>query len=181
VILGPEMRSTGEVMGVDERFDLAFAKSQMAAGGVLPVQGAVFLSVRDSDKPHAVDIARRLVEMGFTIHASGGTHAYLKEHGVKTKRLRKISEGRPNAVDLIKNHEVDLIINTPTRKGFASDEGKLRATAVRFNIPMITTLTAAVAAVNAIAALRAGDWSVKALQDYFPHVAEAPAAVPAAR
>jgi carbamoyl-phosphate synthase large subunit len=98
---------------------------------------------------------------------TAGTHAYLSDHGVETRRLRKISEGRPNAADLIKNGELSLLINTPTRKGAGSDEGRLRATAVRFNVPMITTLTGARAAVRAIAALRAGDWSVRALQDYF--------------
>jgi carbamoyl-phosphate synthase large subunit len=167
VILGPEMRSTGECMGADADFAIAFAKSQMAAGVALPTEGRVFLSVRHSDKPAAVEIARPLVEMGFDVLTTGGTHAYLLEHGVETRRLRKISEGRPNAVDLMKNGELALVINTPTRKGAGSDEGRLRATAVRFNVPMITTLTGARAAVRAMAALRSGGWGVCALQDYF--------------
>ncbi len=167
VILGPEMRSTGEVMGIDPSFEIAFAKSQMAAGTMLKTEGTVFLSVRDEDKPQAVSVGKRLVEMGFTVYTTGGTHRLLAEQGVKTNKLKKISEGRPNAVDMIKNKELSLIINTPTRKGFASDEGKLRATAVRFNVPMITTMTAAAAAVRAIAALRDGGWQVRALQDYF--------------
>ncbi|GAB4197622.1 MAG: carbamoyl-phosphate synthase large subunit [Phycisphaeraceae bacterium] len=174
VILGPEMRSTGECMGADPQFPIAFAKSQMSAGVSLPTEGKVFLSVRNSDKPAVVPIARRLVEMGFEVYTTGGTHAHLADQGIHTHRLHKISEGRPNAVDLIKNGELGLIINTPTRQGPATDEGKLRATAVRFNVPMITTLTAANCAVEAIAALRQGAWNVNALQDYFPHTARQP-------
>jgi carbamoyl-phosphate synthase large subunit len=168
VILGPEMRSTGEVMGADWDFPIAFGKSQMAAGCHLPTGGNVFLSVRDIDKPHIVDIAEHLVAMGLVIYCTGGTHSYLTEQGVGSKPLRKISEGRPNAIDMIKNHELALIINTPTRKGMKTDEGKLRATAVRYNVPMITTSTGAAAAVRAIEAIRAGTWGVRALQDYFP-------------
>jgi len=168
VVLGPEMRSTGEVMGIDAELPIAFAKSQMAAGTVLPLEGKVFLSVRKSDKPHALELARGLLDQGFEVYTTSGTHRYLSEHGVETQRLKKISEGRPNAVDLIKNGELALIFNTPTRKGIKTDEGKLRATAVRHGVPMITTVTGAAAAVKAIAALKAGGWSVKALQDYFP-------------
>ncbi len=172
VILGPEMRSTGEVMGSDPGFPIAFAKAQMAAGLNLPLDGKIFVSVRDSDKQQLIDIARKLIDMGFYLHATMGTHGFLFEHGIDTRRLRKISEGRPNAVDLIKNHELALIINTPTRKGLKTDEGKLRATAVRFDVPMITTITGAAAAVKAIEALKAGKWTVRALQDYFPECAE---------
>jgi len=174
VILGPEMRSTGECMGADAKFPVAFAKSQMSAGVSLPVDGKVFLSVRNNDKPAVEPIARRLVAMGFEVYTTGGTHSYLLERDVKTTRLHKISEGRPNAMDLIKNGEIGLVINTPTRKGPDTDEGKLRATAVRFNTPMITTLTAASCALDAISALREGAWEVRALQDYFPESAAAP-------
>ena len=174
VILGPEMRSTGEVMGIDKQFPAAFAKSQMAAGVHLPIEGKVFVSVRDSDKPASVDIVRQLVDMGFDVHTTGGTHDYLAENGVKTLKLKKISEGRPNAVDLIKNHELALVINTPTRKGVNTDEGKLRAVALRFEVPMITTLTAAAAAVKAIAGLRTDQWQVRALQDYLPTTTSKP-------
>ncbi len=167
VILGPEMRSTGECMGADPEFATAFAKVQMAAGASLPTEGKVFLSVRRDDKPDLLHIGRSLVDMGFEVLTTEGTHRYLKEQGVETTRLMKISEGRPNAVDLIKNGEISLIINTPTRKGAGTDEGKLRATAVRFAVPMITTITGAAAAVRAIKALREGQWSVAALQDYF--------------
>ncbi|MEX2672035.1 MAG: carbamoyl phosphate synthase large subunit, partial [Phycisphaeraceae bacterium] len=168
IILGPEMRSTGEVMGIDTDFGIAFAKSQMAAGSSLPTEGDIFLSVRDSDKPQIVAVAKQLLELGFIIHSTGGTYTYLQERGVAVKPIAKISEGRPNAVDMIKNGELQLIINTPTRKGMATDEGKLRAAAVRFNVPTITTPTGAAAAARAIAALRAGTWGVKAMQDYYP-------------
>ena len=175
VILGPEMRSTGEVMGIDPGFPLAYAKSQMAAGGSLPTGGKVFLSVRASDKAAILAPARQLVELGFEVVTTSGTHAYLAEHGIKTTAIRKIQEGgRPNAIDLMKNGELALIINTPTKKGAGTDEGKLRATAVRTGVPMITTTTGAAAAVQAIAALRRDDWSVAALQDYFPHFATQP-------
>lgn len=173
VILGPEMRSTGEVMGIDASFPIAFAKSQMAAGTMLPTAGKVFLSVRDADKDHMLGVARRLVELGFTVLTTSGTRRYLGEHGVETQAIRKISEGRPNCIDLIKNGELALIINTPTRKGIATDEGRLRSTAVRFNVPMITTTTGAAAAVKAIEALRAGAWGVRALQEYFVEAAAA--------
>ncbi|QDU72339.1 carbamoyl-phosphate synthase large subunit [Mucisphaera calidilacus] len=168
VILGPEMRSTGEVMGIDSGFPLAFAKGQMGAGTLLPTDGKVFLSVRESDRTAAAPIARALLDMGFTVYATAGTGNYLAENNIKVNILNKISEGRPNALDLIKNKELSLIINTPTRKGLKTDEGKLRATAVRSGVPMITTATAAISAVQAIAALREGNWGVAALQDYFP-------------
>lgn len=168
VILGPEMRSTGECMGADTDFAIAFAKSQMSAGVSLPTEGTVFLSVRSADKPAVEPIARHLTEMGFTVCTTGGTHAFLAEHGIMTKRINKIVEGRPHAIDMMKNGELALIINTPTRKGAGTDEGKLRAAAVRNGVPMITTITAAQCAVKAIAALREGRWGVAALQDYFP-------------
>jgi len=173
VILGPEMRSTGEVMGIDTAFPLAYAKSQMAAGTVLPTEGTVFLSVRDADKPGIVDVACRLIAMGFDIVSSAGTHQFLAEQGVKTTRLKKISEGRPNGIDLIKDRALSLIINTPTRTGSGSDEGRLRSTAVRFALPYITTATAAAVAVRSIEALKAGQWSVRSLQEFIPEAVAA--------
>ncbi len=175
VILGPEMRSTGECMGADPDFAVAFAKSQMSAGSKLPTEGSVFLSVREADKPDALGVAKSLSEQGFEIVTTTGTHNFLTGHGVASRLIRKIQEGgRPNAIDLIKNGELDLIINTPTRKGAGTDEGKLRATAVRHGVPMITTMTAAAVAVDAIRALRSGAWGVRSLQEYF---AESPAGV----
>jgi len=182
VILGPEMRSTGEVMGMDRSLPVALAKAQMAAGVRLPTEGNVFLSVRDTDKPHCVEIARSLVSMGFRVYTTRSTHELLRSHSVDTLLLRKISEGaRPNIVDKLTNDEIHLIINTPTRKGAHTDEGKIRAMAVRRHVPMITTVTGARAAVQAIAALKAGAWSVAAVQDYAPHLARGPVAAGASR
>ena len=173
VVLGPEMRSTGEVMGVDRALPVALAKAHMAAGVNLPVKGNVFLSVRDSDKIHVIEIARQLVSMGFTVFTSTGTHELMRSYSVDTKLLRKISEGaRPNVLDLIANSEIHLIINTATKKGAQTDEGKIRAMAVLAGVPMMTTVAGARAAVQAIVALRAGAWSVAALQDYFPQLAK---------
>ena len=176
VILGPEMRSTGECMGADPDFAIAFAKSQMSAGVSLPTSGNAFVSVREADKAGIEPIARGLLELGFNVMTTAGTHKYLAERGVQTERVNKVAEGRPHAIDLMKNGQLALIINTPTRKGAGTDEGKLRAAAVRNKVPMITTITAAQCAVKAIAAIREGRWGVSALQDYFPETVREPAA-----
>jgi carbamoyl-phosphate synthase large subunit len=173
VILGPEMRSTGEVMGIDATFPMAFAKAQIAAGTVLPTAGAVFLSVRDSDKPAIIEVARMLAQAGFTLLATGGTYDVLAANDIEATRLSKLSEGRPNIRDLIKNGQVQLIVNTPTKKGPQTDEGKIRAMAVLARTPMLTTVTAAHAAAQAILELQKGDWTVRPLQEY---VAPAPGA-----
>ncbi|MCH2137925.1 MAG: carbamoyl-phosphate synthase large subunit [Phycisphaerales bacterium] len=173
VVLGPEMRSTGEVMGLDRSAPAALAKAKMAAGMPLPVEGRVFISVRDADKRPVVEVARQLASMGFEICCTGGTGDLLRQNSIDAMQLRKISEGaRPNIIDRMANDEIDLIINTPTRTGAATDEGRIRAMAVRTRTPMITTLTGAIAAVRAIAALRAGTWQVHALQDAFPEAAQ---------
>ncbi len=167
VVLGPEMRSTGEVMGIDPSLPMALAKAQMAAGNPMPLSGNVFLSVREADKPRIVETARALVSMGFGVYTSAGTAAFLGRHSIKTHVLKKIAEGaRPNVLDMLQSGEIQLIINTPTRTGWATDEGKIRATAVRMGVPMMTTATGAEAMVHAIQALRAGDWTPYALQDY---------------
>jgi carbamoylphosphate synthase large subunit len=170
VVLGPEMRSTGEVMGIDRSLPIAFAKSQLAAGQVLPTdpkKGAVFVSVRAFDKPVIAEPVRLLMEMGFKVYATEGTAAALQKAGLKPEVLTKIAGGtRPNVLDMMANQQIALIINTPTRTGYGTDEGKIRSTAVRLNIPMITTATAGLAAAKAIQAMRAGDWDVAALQDY---------------
>ncbi len=172
VILGPEMRSTGEVMGLDMSFALAFAKSQMAAGVSLPVAGTVFLSVCDADKQAAVSIAQRLAGMGFDVVATAGTYAAIADAGVRARRIPKLQEGRPNIADMITNGEVQMLINTPTRRGPTTDEGRIRTLATLYEVPLITTITAARAAADGIAALRAGaagdGWGVRPLQDYFP-------------
>jgi carbamoyl-phosphate synthase large subunit len=166
IILGPEMRSTGEVMGIDETFELAFAKSQIAAGTVLPTKGKVFISVKDADKPGVIQPAKMLADAGFEILSSGGTHDALKKAGITSQRVPKLAEGRPNIQDFIKNAQINLIINTPTKKGPATDEGKIRAMAVLNKVPILTTITAANAAARAIVALKKGGWGVRPLQDY---------------
>jgi len=170
VVLGPEMRSTGEVMGLDASLPIAFAKSQMAAGQSLPTdpaKGAVFVSVREHDRDSIIDPVRMLMGMGFTVYATDGTAAHLTSHGVTPKVLQKIGTGiRPNVLDLMANGQIALIINTPTRTGWKTDEGRIRSTAVRLNVPMISTTTAALAAAKAIQAMREKDWGVAALQDY---------------
>jgi len=167
VILGPEMRSTGEVMGIDTTFPVAFAKSQMAAGGALPSTGTVYISVRDADKALVVPIARKLADLGFKLVCTAGTLKVVTDAGIPATRIGKIKEGRPNIIDAIKNRQVQLMINTPTTKGPKTDEGQIRAAAVLHKITLITTITAAEAAAAAIAATQKGDWSVKPIQEYF--------------
>ncbi|MHB1767687.1 MAG: carbamoyl-phosphate synthase large subunit [Phycisphaerae bacterium] len=167
VILGPEMRSTGEVMGIDSSFPVAYAKSQMAAGGSLPASGTVYISVRDGDKKAIIESARKIAQAGFELISTSGTCAALNEAGVPCRKINKIQEGRPNIIDAIKNHQVQLLINTPTHKGPTTDEGRIRAAAVLHRIPIITTITGAEAAADAIVSLKHGDWTVKPIQDYY--------------
>jgi carbamoyl-phosphate synthase large subunit len=172
VVLGPEMRSTGEVMGIDREFGLAYAKAQIAGGGSLPTTGTVFISVNDADKPLIAPIARQLADLGFNIIATGGTHKVIADAGVPVQLIPKINEGkRPNMLDMIIARTVQLLINTPTSKGKNTDEGRIRAGATIHNVPIVTTVTGARAALAAIRALRQGDWDVRALQDYFPKYA----------
>jgi carbamoyl-phosphate synthase large subunit len=174
--LGPEMRSTGEVMGIDRTFGMAFAKASEAAGRKLPTGGKVFVSVKDADKPGAVAVARHLTEMGFDLVATGGTFQALQDAGVACTRINKVHEGRPHAMDLIKDREIDLIINTPLGKATRDDDGMIRSEAFQVGIPCITTLSAAQAAVQGIRALRGGKSEVRSLQEFF---AAAPVARPA--
>ncbi|UFN49542.1 carbamoyl-phosphate synthase large subunit [Roseomonas sp. OT10] len=167
VLLGPEMKSTGEVMGLDHSFERAFLKSQMGAGVKLPEAGAAFLSVRDSDKAAAVSLARRLSEMGFSLLATGGTAARLREAGLEVREVKKVLEGRPNCVDAIKSGEIQLVINTARGGQSVSDSFDIRRTALTNGIPHYTTIAGARAAVHAIAALRAGTLDVAPLQSYF--------------
>jgi carbamoyl-phosphate synthase large subunit len=167
VILGPEMRSTGEVMGIDQSFPLAFAKASIAAGTVLPTAGTVFISVRDADKAALLPIARELVSLGFNIISSGATYELLRRGGIDASRINKLAERtHPNIQDYIKEQRVQLIINTPTKKGPRTDEGKIRAMAVLNRVPIVTTMTGANAAVKAIAALQKKGWDVRPLQEY---------------
>jgi len=163
-VLGPEMRSTGEVMGVADNFGEAFAKAQVAAGQKLPTQGTVFVSVTDHDKPGVVDVARRFVNMGFKLVATHGTADKLEEAGLVVDRVYKVKEGRPNVVDLIKAERIQLIVNTPHGPDPYFDEKAIRRAAVTARIPTITTLSAARAAAEGIAALQRGEVNVQALQ-----------------
>ena len=163
-VLGPEMKSTGEVMGVAVNFGEAFAKAQIAAGQVLPLQGTVFLSVNDHDKTGAVSLARQFVELGFHLVATHGTALVLEQAGLQPERVYKVKEGRPNVVDLIKGDRIQLIVNTPRGQDTFFDEKAIRRAAVMARIPTITTLAAARAAAEGIAALQEGSLSVVALQ-----------------
>jgi carbamoyl-phosphate synthase large subunit len=163
-VLGPEMRSTGEVMGVADNFGEAFAKAQLAAGQKLPIKGTVFVSVTDHDKPGVVAVARRFVDMGFKLVATHGTADKLEEAGLAVDRVYKVKEGRPNAVDLIKADRIQLIINTPHGPDPYFDEKAIRRAAVSSRIPTITTLSAARAAAEGISALQRGEVRVQALQ-----------------
>ena len=165
-VLGPEMRSTGEVMGIDTDFGAAFAKSQIAAGTHLPTEGVVFVSAKEDDKPALLPTVRRLKEMGFEILATDGTSEFLDKHSVPNQRINKVSQGRPDVVDAIKNNEIALIINTPSGRRPRADESAIRVNAVAHGIPLITTSTAAEAAVEGIASLRSGPLRVKTIQEY---------------
>ncbi|MBW3599253.1 MAG: carbamoyl-phosphate synthase large subunit, partial [Planctomycetes bacterium] len=173
IVLGPEMRSTGEVMGISDRFSLAFAKSQLAAGVDLPMEGAIFISVAQRHKEAAVPLAQRLVAMGYKLLATRGTAARFEEAGIPVERIKKIAEGRPNLLDYINDEQVALVLNTPSGKGARTDEGRIRAAAVQQGVPCITTIQAAEAAVKALEALREGEMTVQALQDRFATVREA--------
>jgi carbamoyl-phosphate synthase large subunit len=170
ITLGPEMRSTGEVMGLDEDLGIAFAKAQAAAKPGLPTKGNVFLSVKDADKALAVDLARQLSALGFVIFSTSGTAKTLAENGVKTTRLAKIDEGRPTAVDMIKNGQIQLIINTPSGMIPRKDENKIRSAAYAHNICIMTTITGAKAALNGIMALRNKTVGVRPIQKYIGNV-----------
>ncbi len=167
IVLGPEMRSTGEVMGVSERFSMAFAKSQLAAGTVLPREGNIFVSVDDRHKVAAVELARRLAKLNFSLLATGGTAASLEAAGVPVRRVKKLAEGRPNLLDYFAKQDVALVVNTPSGKHARSDGGKIRAAAVQAGVPCVTTLEAATAAVKAIEALRDEEMQVQSLQERF--------------
>ena len=164
-ILGPEMRSTGEVMGMDEGFGMAFAKAQIAAGNSLPTSGRVFLSVNDHDKGTLMPIARDLSALGFSLVATRGTAAALRAAGLQVTNVLKVSEGRPNGVDMMINGDIDLVINTPRGERSFSDEHVLRQVAIAHGVPVLTTLSAAKAAARAIEALRRGCLQVSSLQE----------------
>jgi len=166
ILLSPEMRSTGEVMGLDADLGIAYAKSQMAAGGPLPLKGCVFISVSDAHKQDAAAVAKQFADLGFELVATGGTAAVLEQAGLKVKRIHKLQEGRPNAIDLLKNKEIQLVINTPSGATPRADEVRIRTTAVYTGTPIMTTLSGAKAAALGIAALRKSGYGVRTVQEY---------------
>jgi len=170
IALSPEMRSTGEVMGVDEDLGVAFAKSQAAAKPGLPTGGNVFLSVKEADKARAVDLARRLCALGFNIYSTTGTARILTDNGVSVTRLAKINEGRPNAVDMLKNGQLQLVINTPAGMIPRKDENKIRAAAYAHNVCLMTTVMGAFAAVKGIEALKQKQIGVRPIQEFVKNV-----------
>jgi carbamoyl-phosphate synthase large subunit len=166
ILLSPEMRSTGEVMGLDADLGIAYAKSQMGAGGPLPLNGRVFISVSDAHKDDLPEVGKLFADLGFELIATGGTAAVLEKAGLKVRRVFKLTEGRPNTLDLLKNREIQLVINTPAGQTPRADEVKIRTTAVYTGTPIMTTMGGARAAALGIAALRKRSYGVKTLQEY---------------
>jgi carbamoyl-phosphate synthase large subunit len=166
-VLGPEMRSTGEVMGLDRSFEIAFAKSQLGGGTKVPKTGTIFVSVRDVDKPRVLETIKLLVELGFKVKATGGTSRYLESEGVPSQKINKVSEGRPHVVDAITNGGIQLVFNTTEGAQALADSRSLRRAALLHKVPYYTTLAGAIAASQGIKAYVAGDLEVRALQDYF--------------
>ncbi|MCU0618656.1 MAG: ATP-grasp domain-containing protein [Gemmatimonadaceae bacterium] len=178
-VLGPEMRSTGEVMGISESFGVAFAKAQISAENALPRSGALFVTVNDRDKVAATPIVRRFHALGFRILATAGTAAHLRAEGIPAERVFKVHEGGPNAIDLIASRDVHLLINTPLGKRAQHDDYSIRQAAIASKVPYTTTLSAALAAVEAIEALTAAAPGVRCLQDWHAALAAGRATVPA--
>jgi len=166
ILLSPEMRSTGEVMGLDADLGVAYAKSQMAANSPLPMKGRVFISVSDAHKKDVAEVARQFLDLGFDLIATSGTASVIEKAGLKVERIYKLTEGRPNALDLLKNREIQLVINTPAGQTPRADEVKIRTTAVYTGTPIMTTLSGARAAALGIAALKKSGYAVRTLQEY---------------
>ncbi|WP_119270336.1 carbamoyl-phosphate synthase large subunit [Taklimakanibacter deserti] len=166
VLLGPEMRSTGEVMGLDRSYDIAFAKSQIGAGMRVPLAGTVFISVKDADKTRILPAVKKLIDLGFRICATGGTQRFLEARGLDCTKVNKVLEGRPNVVDALKNGEIQLVLNTTESKASESDSKPIRQTALLQKVPHYTTLPGILAVTKAIAAQKAGTLDVRPLQDY---------------
>ena len=166
ILLGPEMKSTGEVMGMDKDFGAAFAKAQIAASSSLPLKGTVFVSVKDRDKQAVVTIAKKLDQYGFKIVSTQGTAKVLSENGIKVRALKKISEGSPNITDLIQGGQIALVINTPAGETPRRDEVVIRSLAVSRGVPCVTTMEGADASIKAIEAMKKKDLTVMSLQEY---------------
>ena len=165
-VLGPEMRSTGEVLGLADSFGLAFYKAEEGAQQVLPMEGAVLITVSEKDRPAVLEVARQFVELGFKIKATNGTRRFLAEQGIESEQVLKLQEGRPNIVDAIKNREIQLVVNTPVGRLGKHDDSYIRKSAIQYKVPYITTLSAALAAAKGIRAVRKGHGTAKSLQEY---------------
>jgi carbamoyl-phosphate synthase large subunit len=172
-ILGPEMKSTGEVMGIDKNFGLAYGKSQTSAGNKIPLKGKVFISLKDKDKPLSIGFVKKLLDLGLSVIATKGTAQYLREHGLSVETVNKITEGRPNIVDLIKNKEIDFIINTVSGSQAQKDSFYIRLSALQYKIPFTTTISGAFAVANAIEMQKKKKISIKSIQDYHKKTLEA--------
>ncbi len=168
ISLGPEMKSTGEVMGIDADLGMAYAKSQMAASSQLPLEGKIFFSVKDRDKEASIPLAKEFADLGFEIYSTSGTARTFEEAGIKVNTLHKLAEGRPNVLDMIKNGEIAMVINTPSGRVPRRDEVRIRSGALANRVPIITTMRGAQAAIRSIKSLKAADLSVVALQEYHP-------------
>ena len=169
-VLGPEMRSTGEVLGMADNFGLAFYKSQEATKLSLPLEGTVLITVADRDKGGIIEAAKRFRDLGFRLLATEGTRGFLAPHGIESNPIKKIKEGRPNIVDSIKNGEIQLVINTPKGKLSEVDDSYIRKAAIKYKIPYITTTTAALAAAKGITARRHAKTTVRSLQAYHAEI-----------
>ncbi|MDK2875850.1 MAG: carbamoyl-phosphate synthase large subunit [Archaeoglobaceae archaeon] len=169
-VLGPEMRSTGEVMGIDYNFGLAYYKAELGAGMKLPTEGNVLISVKDKDKPKILPVAKKLSEFGFKIYATENTAKYLKEHGIEAEIALKVSQGRPNIVDMIINRQINLIINTPSGGRGKTEGYEIRRAAIEYGVPYVTTIPGAIAVVKAVEAVKRGKLSVKSLQEYHEEI-----------
>ncbi len=165
-ILGPEMRSTGEVMGIDTDFGRAYAKAEIGAGEKLPLSGTVFVSMSDRDKAPAVNVVKEFMDLGFNVMATLGTRQVLQEHGLDVELVLKLHEGRPHVLDAIKNQKIQIIINTPSGEEAQTDARLIRRTALAYKIPIITTIAGAKATVAAIRSLQTTTLDVKVIQDY---------------
>jgi carbamoyl-phosphate synthase large subunit len=171
-LLGPEMRSTGEVLGMADSFGLAFFKAQEAAQQQLPLEGTVLITVSERERPAVLAVARQFKKLGFRIKATEGTHRFLAENGIEGEHILKMHEGRPNIVDGIMNKEIHLVINTPSGKLSKYDDSYIRKAAIQYKVPYITTLAAAIAAGRGIEAYRLGHGEVRSLQRYHEDIEE---------
>jgi carbamoyl-phosphate synthase large subunit len=169
-LLGPEMRSTGEVLGMADSYGMAFFKSQEATQSSLPIKGTVLITIADRDKDRIIDSARNFRDMGFRILSTGGTRQFLAENGIEAELILKVHQGRPNIVDAIKNKEIDLVVNTPAGRLSEYDDSYIRKNAIKYKVPYITTTSAARSATEGIKERQLGEYKVRSLQEYHSEI-----------